>query len=774
MNRRLFSRIAPVALFAAVLSPATGHAAEPLATSTLPLVPGVEVSLFQPQERCFLRINGANGLADCGGHRNSATELPANWVWERFRVVDAGGGRIALYSVALKRFLRMTPKDAPKGVIALDVDSSLSATSQLPADWGWERFTVDVRGPWLVALSNHTPSLFISPPGPSPAFDLSASTTAGVYLVTVLSPAATTAPTTTPPPATPPPTTPPPTTPPPTTPPPTTPPAPVTTEVDACVTAPCADPFTPLCFDRPGSNASESGRFCCRPGYSGATGACVDEGCETNNGGCAGICLGTPNARVCIDDVTVLTNTNPDFPGVFVTPGPGASPAVPIWFEALTTVTSFEFEPEVDTAGRKLAIYNFDATPGGQLLSQSTVAPTRDREGRIVFDRYYTFFARRRYSVRLVREGAADLDVGSLQQGTWRVRRMPEFLDLNPAALVSSRPLPPSLRKYGSARAARPVEGPSPYASFALEATFARPTVITGVRASLGGTAPASGASAPTNDLQVTVRDLAAQQSVGQASQRPEGTAFDVVVPLALLPNPNQPYRFEVRGARLAPPPTEMDRIECGTAVTPRFAAGVATVSGAWAGSAEPTGCLWDGAANPQGRSTPLHPDLQLRTTRLDLFPSTVAAVAAEKGLAATRAYVVRFAKRTTVTGLAWNVQLLGSKSASARIWDASGQLVASGPAVNGTSAATWLGLPVTYTFAAGVTYRVGVYEASGAGVFPRRELSNGGFFPVFPRYTSAGMEVLDSVASSEGGEQAPSVPNAWYPEFRLYLAPSP
>jgi hypothetical protein len=164
------------------------------------LVPGSVVALFHQTEKCFVRIHGTTGRADCGGHKGTPAELPADWTWERFHVVDGGAGRVALYNATTKSFLRMTSGSPPAGVEASEIDSSERATAELPATWGWERFTVEERGLGVVALSNHAPKRYLSLPGAGPTFDLAAATTPGLYLVHVLvaAPPLQTTPTTTP------------------------------------------------------------------------------------------------------------------------------------------------------------------------------------------------------------------------------------------------------------------------------------------------------------------------------------------------------------------------------------------------------------------------------------------------------------------------------------------------------------------------------------------------------------------------------------------------
>jgi hypothetical protein len=61
--------------------------------------------------------------------------LPDDWTWERFELVDAGNGEIALWSKIHNRFMRMNANGMMDG-------SGTKAKDQLPSDWTWERFTV--------------------------------------------------------------------------------------------------------------------------------------------------------------------------------------------------------------------------------------------------------------------------------------------------------------------------------------------------------------------------------------------------------------------------------------------------------------------------------------------------------------------------------------------------------------------------------------------------------------------------------------------------------
>jgi len=97
-----------------------------------------EIALHSSSHDRFLRMNRKN--IDRSG-KKGASKLPKGWTWERFKVVNAGGGEIALHNKVHNRFVRM--KNSPRGRKHKDMDSSgEKSASNLPAGWTWERFTV--------------------------------------------------------------------------------------------------------------------------------------------------------------------------------------------------------------------------------------------------------------------------------------------------------------------------------------------------------------------------------------------------------------------------------------------------------------------------------------------------------------------------------------------------------------------------------------------------------------------------------------------------------
>ncbi|MFN9957455.1 MAG: fascin domain-containing protein, partial [bacterium] len=66
---------------------------------------GGEVAFHNRFHNRFLRLNG-DSVDGYGGPRN-ATDLPADWLAERFRIIDAGNGKFALHNASHNRFIRV-------------------------------------------------------------------------------------------------------------------------------------------------------------------------------------------------------------------------------------------------------------------------------------------------------------------------------------------------------------------------------------------------------------------------------------------------------------------------------------------------------------------------------------------------------------------------------------------------------------------------------------------------------------------------------------------
>ena len=115
-----------------------------------------EIALHSPKHNRFVRMNDKKDM-DASDHQNYQ-DLPSasHWPWERFRPVMTMlpvGSFIALHSTVHNRFVRMTNE------WHLDASSEQSWKS-LPSDWTWERFRVVDAGNGEIAL--HSPNITAS------------------------------------------------------------------------------------------------------------------------------------------------------------------------------------------------------------------------------------------------------------------------------------------------------------------------------------------------------------------------------------------------------------------------------------------------------------------------------------------------------------------------------------------------------------------------------------------------------------------------------------
>eukprot|EP00439_Symbiodinium_sp_Y106_P073415 s810_g13.t2 len=113
------------------------------------LTPGSTIALQGQTHRRFLRMNSQSDM-DASGPRD---DFPFEWTWERFTVVDAGNGEIALHNTWHNRFVRMNTD-------GMDA-SAVKAASDLPAGWSWERFTVVYGGNGTIALHSRIHNRFV-------------------------------------------------------------------------------------------------------------------------------------------------------------------------------------------------------------------------------------------------------------------------------------------------------------------------------------------------------------------------------------------------------------------------------------------------------------------------------------------------------------------------------------------------------------------------------------------------------------------------------------
>merc|ERR1719456_217911 len=117
-----------------------------------------EIALHSKIHNKFIRMN-SDGNMDASAEKD-VDALPDNWTWERFKLVDAGNGDIALHCAIHNKFIRMNADGN------MDVSAEKAADALPPADqWTWERFT-----PVIVDLFPPTPAPTAPPtPAPTPA-----------------------------------------------------------------------------------------------------------------------------------------------------------------------------------------------------------------------------------------------------------------------------------------------------------------------------------------------------------------------------------------------------------------------------------------------------------------------------------------------------------------------------------------------------------------------------------------------------------------------------
>mmetsp|Transcript_52947 Transcript_52947/g.118783 ORF Transcript_52947/g.118783 Transcript_52947/m.118783 type:complete len:927 (+) Transcript_52947:279-3059(+) len=89
--------------------------------------------------------------------RDFSSEFPGGWTWQKFTVVDAGNGEVALHSAIHNRFWKMTDT-------ASMIGSVHKAANELPPPnhWTWERFAVVDAGGGQVAFHNPLHNRFVS------------------------------------------------------------------------------------------------------------------------------------------------------------------------------------------------------------------------------------------------------------------------------------------------------------------------------------------------------------------------------------------------------------------------------------------------------------------------------------------------------------------------------------------------------------------------------------------------------------------------------------
>lgn len=112
------------------------------------LRPGSTIALYNANSRRYLRMNDEADM-DSSSTRDFEDEFPSGWSWERFTVVDAGNGKIALHSSIHNCFVKMTSSGDMMA-------SPAYAANEMPSHWYNELFTAVYVGDGEIGLySNH-------------------------------------------------------------------------------------------------------------------------------------------------------------------------------------------------------------------------------------------------------------------------------------------------------------------------------------------------------------------------------------------------------------------------------------------------------------------------------------------------------------------------------------------------------------------------------------------------------------------------------------------
>ena len=112
-----------------------------LSSSLVPI--GATVAFHNPKWKRYIKLSSPTVAAVSSVH-NSASPLPSGWTHERFLVVDAGNGLVALHNTVHNGFLKVTESGD-----CLGFGASVSA---LKDDWLNEKFKVVDVGSGKIAL----------------------------------------------------------------------------------------------------------------------------------------------------------------------------------------------------------------------------------------------------------------------------------------------------------------------------------------------------------------------------------------------------------------------------------------------------------------------------------------------------------------------------------------------------------------------------------------------------------------------------------------------
>ncbi len=117
------------------------------------LEPGSVVAFHSKVSGRFLRLNGDSQDMDQSGEKEM-NQFPPDWWWERFTVVDAGNGEVALHSAHFNRFVKVGEGCDPQ--VSGHVDANA-----LPDNWARERFAVVPAGDGVIALHSAIENRFL-------------------------------------------------------------------------------------------------------------------------------------------------------------------------------------------------------------------------------------------------------------------------------------------------------------------------------------------------------------------------------------------------------------------------------------------------------------------------------------------------------------------------------------------------------------------------------------------------------------------------------------
>lgn len=516
-------------------------------------------------------------------------------------------------------------------------------------------------------------------------------------------------------------------------------------ELDACTWNPCSAGL--VCSDLPGPEASADGRTCgCATGYQLTGGVCTDvDECAANTDGCAELCENRPGSFVCTPDDSWTVAGEPGFPS-----SGGGNKLV---FARTTTIAAIRVSSD------DLATY---APPTSQVAAfvrdgdsdsvLHAIGDSRDTGTTTEFPLTYTFVAGRPYVIGLQKLSyfIVPRHIGTdipLSHASFAI--VPDEIDLAP-------PLP--------SRESQAVTG---LTTVGYGLRFARDVLVTAVLA------PARASAAGDGNVRATITSAVTGAVVSDASALGDLDGSSVqVVPLVAKLAAGQDYRLsfaELTGRLSFAQSLLSSATPCGMSASPTGAAGVVAVTGQYLANGA---CAWSTATGgAPGSSTPL----RVRTTRLDLSPPHLPGVpAAAGGGLLRRGYSVKASEAVSITAILWTAQVAKGATVQFDIHDESGAVVASAKGY-GTGVLGPIGAPLTFTFAAGRTYRIAITDSSQAAVFPRRVIATDATtgLPAGLPYALGPLTVVGVLSSTPGeGNVAPTAANALAPVIELMLTP--